>query len=119
MICPSCSRQVELTTGDEVYPHRPDLHNKWFYVCRPCWAYVGCHPGTKDALGTVANAALRTARHEAHVEFDRLWKSGKMSRKAAYRKLSRHMGLSKDETHIGMFDLAQCRSVVDFARGCA
>jgi len=35
-----------------------------------------------------------------------------MSRKKAYALLSEKMGLTPEETHIGMFDVEQCNSVI-------
>ena len=71
--CPYCEKVPELVTGDKVYPHRKDLYSKWFWRCEPCNAYVGCHPGTKNPLGTLANQELRAWRLQAHHAFDPIW----------------------------------------------
>lgn len=42
-ICPYCGSKTEYVDGTVIYPHRPDLANRKFYICRPCNAYVGCH----------------------------------------------------------------------------
>ena len=36
MKCPYCGKDVHLVTGEEIYPHRDDLHNKNFWLCEPC-----------------------------------------------------------------------------------
>ncbi len=37
---------------------------------------VGCHPGTKNSLGRLANAELRKWKSIAHRVFDPLWRDG-------------------------------------------
>ncbi|MES2415145.1 MAG: zinc-finger-containing protein [Pseudomonadota bacterium] len=120
--CPYCQQPAVLVGGDVMYPHRPDLADKKFWNCAPCKAFVGCHPaqtatqnGVGDGtvpMGRLANAELRRAKQAAHAAFDPLWKSGAMHRKAAYKWLSKALGLTSQQTHIGMFDVAQCVAVV-------
>lgn len=119
VICPYCRTTADLVSGGEVYPHRPDLHEKWFYRCTPCDARVGCHPDTKEPLGRMANAELRVAKMEAHEYFDMIWKrecAGLMKRKEAYAWLAGAMGIDKNDCHIGMFDLEQCKRVVELSK---
>ena len=117
--CDYCQREAELVTGAVIYPHRPDLALKSFYRCQPCGAHVGCHPGTINPLGRLANAELRAAKQRAHAAFDPLWRSGKMTRGTAYAKLSDALGIPQQECHIGMMDVATCGRVVAVARGLA
>lgn len=109
--CPYCGYPAELTTGGTIYKHRRDLHHKIFFICRPCDAYVGCHPNSSVALGSPANAELRAARVAAHGAFDNMWKSGGMTRSAAYEWLRDEFNLTSEECHIGLFDLELCRRV--------
>ena len=111
-VCPYCGQFSKLVTGLAIYPHRPDLEDKWFYQCAPCEAYVGCHKGTKQSLGRLANAELRVAKSRAHAAFDPLWEIGKMDRHQAYAWLAKELGLDKKHCHIGMFDVDQCDAVV-------
>lgn len=113
--CDYCQRPAELVTGDVIYPHRADLFHKRFWHCPPCGAYVGVHAGSKDhkPLGRLANKELRDAKQAAHAAFDPLWKSGEFSRSGAYKWLSARMKLPASETHIGMFNVEQCRRVVE------
>ena len=114
MKCPYCGNDAELTTGYKVYPHRLDLADLKIWACMPCDAWVGTHKNspTNEPLGRLANAELRRAKMAAHAAFDPLWKSGQMTRKEAYKRLSEKMGLTPNETHIGMFDVEQCKTVV-------
>ena len=115
LLCHYCFRKPELVGGDTIYPHRPDLYEKKFYLCRPCDAYVGCHPGTTEPLGRLANAELRKAKQAAHAAFDPKWKGGDMKRKEAYAWLATQLGIDFNDCHIGMFDVETCRRVVDAA----
>jgi hypothetical protein len=119
VICPYCERPAHLVTGETIYPHRRDLWQKWFWLCDPCKAYVGCHKEGTKPLGRLANAELRAAKQEAHAAFDPLWqffppREGERSR--AYKWLADHLGISKRDCHIGEFDVETCRRVVAVCR---
>ena len=119
MKCPYCNQEAHQVGGAAIYPHRPDLYAKKFYQCVPCDAYVGCHPGTTTPLGRLANAELRKAKSEAHLAFDPMWKSKKMSRHAAYIWLAAKLGIKPADCHIGMFDAHDCHRVIETCAGCA
>lgn len=114
-VCQYCGNLAELVTGAVIYPRREDLHAKRFWRCAPCRAYVGCHdPGNGYGdgtwpLGVLANAELREAKKAVHAVFDPLWRSGRMSRKRAYRWLAERMQLSVEDCHVGQFSVEQCR----------
>lgn len=113
LLCPYCDGEAPLVTGQDIYPHRPDLYNKRFYRCSPCNAYVGCHSGTTKALGRLANAELRQAKIAAHAAFDPLWKNGRFqTRKQAYAWLSEKLKLARHDCHIGQFDVTRCNQVL-------
>src|SRR5262245_42894115 len=85
-----------------------------FYGCSQypsCTAAHGAHPDGKP-LGTAADKETKQARIVAHAAFDDLWRSGKMSRRAAYRELQRVMGMKEAEAHIGKFTKGQCEELV-------
>ncbi len=110
-VCPYCEKPSVLTGADVIYGKRGI---KWGYIflCRKCDAYVGCHKGTCKAKGRLANKELREWKKIAHSYFDPLWKTtGK--RESAYKWLSKEMGLKRQHTHIGMFDIDECRKVVE------
>lgn len=109
--CTHCgtNKDVRLVYGRVIYPHMKRLWKRQYWECG-CGAYVGCHGLTDRPLGRPANKALREARLVVHQRFDRLWKRGYMSRSAAYKALAEAMGLTKDQCHIGLFDIDQCRT---------
>jgi hypothetical protein len=150
-VCPYCEQPAGLVDGTRVYPHRPDLGHKRFWLCGPCDAYVGCHAEgawawvdgrrtTSDGtwpLGRLADAELRRAKSAAHRAVDPLW-SGQcccdghvaaggrcprcgtvavpsLTRSQAYAALAKAMRMNKDQCHIGLFDLEQCRAAVEAA----
>ncbi|GJD55215.1 zinc-finger-containing protein [Methylobacterium dankookense] len=126
--CSTCQKLSRLTDGREIYPGRSDLHANRIYVCDGCGAYVGCHEGSDRPLGTLAGPQLRAARIKLHERMvDPLWrfadrcgayepeseaareKIRRAARVRVYSFLADRMGLSRDETHVSMFDLEQCR----------
>ena len=114
-ICNYCGEFSIQVDGAKIYPHRSDLNNLTFWYCDNGHdsAYVGCHKGTTNPLGRLADADLRKAKSLAHQAFDTLWKNGYFeSRKSAYKWLSMKMGIPASETHIGMFDESQCDEVI-------
>ncbi len=108
IICPYCSCPVALVDSKIIYGKSYGQ----IYLCLVCGAYVGCHPGGTRPLGTPADRATRTARYMAHQAFDPLWKRGQMTRRQVYAWLSQRMRLPPEQTHIGMFDQAQCCRVM-------
>ncbi len=118
-ICIECRKLAVLVTGQAIYPHRPDLHDRPYYRCE-CGAYVGCHPGTEVPLGYPAGPLTRKARGEAHAVFDPLWKrkavrdkiSRGKARGAGYKWLADQIGIPYADCHISMMDSATCSRVV-------
>lgn len=109
--CPYCRRKAEFVDSKIIYGRSYGM----IYLCRNCLAYVGVHKGTAVPLGRLANAQLRYWKKRAHDAFDPLWKYGrfKRCRNVAYAWLSEQMGLPIEKTHIGMFDVEDCKRVVD------
>lgn len=123
--CPApCETVTELTTGAYLYPNQPKLRDFSYWQCPRCRAYVGCHPGTQVAMGTPADAKLRSARASLHRVFDPLWRRDRgvskheqhghifPSRRSAYAWLARQMKLRDGDCHIGMFNLEQCEAAL-------
>jgi len=106
-----------LSDGRRAYPHRPDLYSKPFWFCS-CGAFVGCHPGTKKALGSPAGKATKRARMDAHAAFDPIWKGKQMGRSDAYRWLAAALGIEPRDCHISHMnaDLARRAAAVCKAR---
>ena len=113
LTCPYCGAKARLTTRREINSFPEDAA---IYLCGDfprCDAYVGCHKGTTKPLGSMADGHLRVMRRKAHAALDWAWKSKKMSRSEAYRKLGEHLELKPKRTHIGMFNLEQCQATID------
>jgi hypothetical protein len=110
--CAYCQRPARLVDGTDLYPRRPDLAEKMFWKCAPCDAWVGCHPGTTKPLGRLADAELRAAKQRVHALLDPIWKARELRRKEAYKMLAAGLGISKDECHVGMFDVPRCEAAV-------
>lgn len=107
--CPYCGNPTKLVKDSQIYGRS---YGTLCYICEPCGAWVGCHKGTKKALGRVANEELRELKHQAHEAFDPIWKDGYLPRTVAYSVLSSAFGLPTEQTHIGMFDEDMCRKVI-------
>jgi hypothetical protein len=125
-VCPYCQKTAELDDGTRIYGHTRFGH---LWVCPDypsCNAYVGCHPADRGyaAKGRLADPILRRAKIEAHAAFDPLWRakmrstrcSAQRARDLAYGWLARQMGLSRQDCHIGMFDLAGCQRVIELCQ---
>lgn len=113
--CPYCNSQALLRPASTVHGQRFRQPGEEVYVCArypDCDAYVSAHRRTRLPMGTLANRALRIKRMEAHDAFNRLWKSGMMSRTAAYHWLQAQMGLPAEEAHIAKFSEWRCEQVV-------
>lgn len=117
--CRYCGTGAMLAhSGQPDYPYQRDYGPTW--VCTPCGAWVGCHPGTLTALGALANAELRAWKQKAHAAFDPLWKckmardkcSQSKARKAGYLWLARKLGIPLDRAHIGEMNVAECKQTV-------
>jgi len=117
-ICNYCGDFSEKVTGKEIYPHRKDLYCMTFYRCncQPGGAYVGCHGTSEKPLGRLANKELRQAKSAAHRAFDPLWRHKLMKRQEAYKWLGKQMNKAGSDCHIGMFDVSECRKVVELSK---
>ena len=111
--CDYCGKQAEYVDSAEIYGRSYGM----MYLCRNCGAYVGVHKGTDKPLGRLANAELRFYKISAHNAFDVLWQDKKSrfyrKRNKAYAWLSKQLNLPVEKTHIGMFDVEQCKKVID------
>lgn len=96
--CCACNADVmcRLTSGAEVYPHRPDLHVVPMWKCDGCKGSVGTHHKRKgdplSPLGVIATPELRDARQRLHGLIDPLWRSGRFKRGQLYARISLELG---------------------------
>jgi hypothetical protein len=112
--CPYCGSHVILRSADGIY--KDNSRNAMLYVCSrypACDAYVRTLSDTKTPAGTLANGDLRALRREAHRHFDRLHKTGIMSRKEAYEWLAAMLRVPLSQTHIGYLGEYYCRRVIE------
>jgi ssDNA-binding Zn-finger/Zn-ribbon topoisomerase 1 len=90
----------------------------FFYSCSKfpeCKGTHGAHPNGKP-LGKPADKETRYWRAKAHDAFDPLWKDGGMTRNEAYYWLRVQLKISKDDCHIGRFDIKTCKKVIDLSK---
>lgn len=93
--CIACNKEVQarLTTGAEVYSHRPDLVKLRFWICDTCSNFVGCHDGKKNRpLGNIATPQVKRLRQQIHNLLDPIWKNGKCNRTKLYSLISKRLG---------------------------
>lgn len=95
--CCGCGKDVDavLTSGVEIYPHRPDLHDLPFWICTDCGNFVGCHHKARNRtrpLGVIPTPEIKAARQHIHAILDPIWQSGRISRTRLYRRISDELG---------------------------
>ena len=112
-----CGRPAVLRSAEGICKtHRPGA---MVYVCSDypaCNSFVMAHPNTLAPMGSLAGPELRRLRYEAHQEFDRLYKTGLMTRKEAYRWLSYIVQAPMSHAHIGHLGEYYCRMVIRESR---
>lgn len=113
MECPYCKSEASIKDSAIVY--KKSYGN--ILICNnypECDAFVGVDKRDgKTPLGTMANKELRELRKVCHNDyFDPLWKSGKVTRKEAYKHLQLLMNLPREEAHIAMFNIEQCKKLI-------
>lgn len=105
--CRFCSGDVRIAKHEEIYGKNYSEW-PWVYLCENCGAYVGMHPFTSIPLGTLADKQTRDARKNCKPAFESLWRTGEMSRTAAYQWLADQLGIPVGECHFGWFDIDTC-----------
>ena len=111
MRCPYCGSAVHLRSADGIY--KDNIHNAKLYVCTKypvCDSYVRVHQGTTTPVGSLADANLRALRMTAHRHFDKLYKSGIMTRNEAYGWLA--FMLQRPMSHIGYLSEYYCNVII-------
>ncbi len=107
MNCLYCKNPAELVDNSVIYGKSIEGRKAW--LCKPCWAYVGCHGRSDKPFGKMANAETREWRMKTHAIIDPIWQSGKMSRRKMYQVLSKSLGY---EVHVGNADIEGCKSII-------
>lgn len=114
MRCPYCGGTVIFRSADGIY--RDNSRGIMLYVCShypECDTYVRAQKGTRIPVGSMANRKLRNLRKVAHDSFDRLYRTGLMSKQDAYRWLAGILGTPMSEAHIGYLGEYYCQLVAD------
>lgn len=105
-VCNLCGGKVIYTSNVKVYGR--EYGSGKCYFCTECGAYVGTHkPRPKEALGLLANEAMRDLKIMCHDMFDSKWKGKEKARgkrSKLYVWLADQMNLPIEECHFGFFD---------------
>lgn len=119
-MCPYCGCPTKFVDSIRVYKVRS---YGMIYICFNCDAWVGSHKNSRQALGRLADAELRLWKRMAHDALDPIWKAQEatgvlkhIARNEVYRWLSINMGTDVKYTHIGMFNIDQCRQVIELCK---
>jgi len=124
LICPYCG------SGSKFRKTSLGVYRKNYgpaYVCArypECDSVVGTHNGGDQPKGRLAQPPLRELKKQAHGLFDALWMakqeregiSKSKARVAAYHWLAQELGIRTGHCHIGWFDEATCKRVIDICR---
>jgi ssDNA-binding Zn-finger/Zn-ribbon topoisomerase 1 len=84
-----------------------------FWACPRFPACRGRHAAHQSSglpMGVPTNEAGIRARRHAHAAFDPIWQRGGMTRRDAYRWLTKAMGATK-QVHIGEMSVEECERV--------
>lgn len=112
--CPYCGSSVEFRSADGIY--KDNKNNTMLYVCSNypnCDAYVRTHPNTTIPVGIMANHKLRLMHLEAHKAFDKIHKSGLMTKDESYRWLAYILQKPLQQAHIGYLQEYYCQIVIN------
>lgn len=113
MRCPYCGHKLIFRTAEQMGIKTEEGVNFWACSNYPeCDAYVRTLKNSQKPRGTVANSELRGLRQRTHRVFNKLYKSGYMTRDEAYIWLSRIMGCTGQQAHIGQFSEYNCNLVI-------
>ena len=107
--CCGCEEKIvaRLTSGAEIYPHRKDLSSIPMWICDQCGNYVGCHHKTKNRtnpLGCIPTREIMELRKKIHRAIDPIWKSGTLTRREVYQRISNHIGRKYHTANIRTMD---------------
>ena len=119
-LCPRCGAYVGVHKANNLASTLDELKERgvWLFGAEADGT-VGLYDAPFDRpTAIIIGSELRNWKKAAHAAFDPLWKYGpyRGRRNEAYRWLSEKMGTPIEFTHIGMFDVDQCRKVVRIMR---
>lgn len=108
-----CGCLATLRPAEEVCT--PPFPGAMAYVCSDypsCDSFVIADPVTLQPRGSLADSELRRLRYLAHNQFDRLHRSGRMTRKEAYQWLAYITQSPVGHAHIGHMGAYYCRVII-------
>lgn len=113
--CCTCEKEVnaEKKFGSYVYPHRPDLKHKIFFVCQTCGNFVGQNTKSGRPLGVIPTKEISSFRQTIHGLIDPLWQDGKISRSRLYAELSKQLGYEYHTANL--MSIEECKKVIKIA----
>lgn len=85
------------------------------YVCiryPRCDSYVMAKPDTLEPMGDLAGPELRRLRRAAHISFNRIYESGLMTKRDAYRWLANVAQAPMNHAHISHLGEYYCQVVI-------
>ena len=112
--CPYCGSHAIFKSADGIY--KDNSRGTMLYVCAhypQCDAYVRAHAGTRIPVGSMANHELRQLRKTAHDCFDKLYKTGIMTKQEAYQWLADIICAPLSQAHIGYLGEYYCKVVIE------
>lgn len=112
IFCTGCEEKVmaRLTTGEEIYEHRPDLFDRPYWICDVCRNYVGCHYKSENRIrpmGSIPTKEISKYRTSIHALLDPLWREGLIKRTRLYSVISSRLGYSFHAGQINSVEEAQ------------
>lgn len=112
--CPYCKAQAVLVNGVEVYPDKPDLANRRYWICRPCAAWCACHDNSArlPPLGSLANAELRVQRKRVYAEIDEVRALTNSERGEVIDWLAKALGRETRKLHVSDLRESDCMSAL-------
>ena len=111
--CMPCQKEIDaqLITGKMAYPYRSDLIDLRFFQCPHCFNFVGTHEDNglinPVPLGCIVGEDVRKSRIYIHKLIDPVWKSGRIKRRALYRKISNDLKYKYHTANIETIDEAR------------
>lgn len=117
--CPYCGSKAIYRPASMVYGSATKDKSAHLYVCSKwpaCDSYVNVHKKSRLPMGTLANGNLRHKRIMAHKALSAFQRYRGMDKWAAYLWLQINLGLSPEQTHIGMFSEEMCGKVISLCR---
>ena len=103
--CPSCEGKLIYKEGKY----------GGYYGCEnfpKCKASHSIHQDTGELLGIPADQETRKKRIQAHKVFDKLWRSGEISRSEAYKFLQKTLHLPAKDAHISHLSIDECDELI-------